>query len=237
MVNPEGAFIEAWTDTDGTELLFARRNMQNGKNRGGIPVCAPIFGPGDTVGLNQHGFARNCVWEVYMQTESQVKLTLDNPSSQVESLPPVYAGCCMELSIELLQNGVRETLSVRNIGVESFAINPAFHPYFPISSGESIEQIEVIIDGRSYGFTAEQLFATQKINSIESIAVLKTSKETWTVAGEGLPLFAAWSESVKDFLCVEPTASGYLTDAAPTQILPNKTAQVSMTLTYEQSPA
>ncbi len=237
IVSPQGAFVESWTAADGTELLFARRDMPNGKNRGGIPVCAPIFGPGDTVGLNQHGFARNCTWSVDEQKESQVKLSLDNPASQVEGLPPVYAGCGMELTIELLENGLREALFIRNIGIEPFSVNPAFHPYFPVSSGASAEEVEIIIDSRGYRFAVEELLATQKIDSIQSSAVLKTSQGAWTVFGEGLPLFAVWSELPKEFLCVEPTESGYLTDNAPSELQPNETAHFPMTITYEKFSA
>ena len=46
VVNPAGAFVESLTAADGTALLFARRDMPNGKNRGGIPGGAPVFGPG-----------------------------------------------------------------------------------------------------------------------------------------------------------------------------------------------
>lgn len=236
-VNPEGAFVEAWTAADGTELLYTRRDMPNGKNRGGIPVCAPIFGPGDTVGLSQHGFARNCMWAVDDQNESQVKLSLDNPQSQVESVPPVYAGCGMELTIELLENGLRQTLAIRNIGVEPFRINPAFHPYFPITSGGHAEGAAVIIDDHVYQFTSEELAATQKIDSIKSVAVLKSPQGVWTVFGEGLPLFAVWSESPRDFICIEPTESGYLTHNAPSELQPNETARFSMTITYEKFSA
>ncbi|QQS18765.1 hypothetical protein IPL68_01680 [Candidatus Saccharibacteria bacterium] len=228
--------MESWTAADGTEL-FARRNMPSGKNRGGIPVCAPIFGPGETVGLNQHGFARNCTWVVEEQKESQVKLSLDNPSSQVESLPPVYAGCGMELDLELLESGLCETLTIRNIGIEPFAVNPAFHPYFPVLADASAEQAEVTIDGRSYSFTTEGLLATQKIDSVGSTAILKTSQGTWTISGEGLPLFAIWSESPADFLCVEPTESGYLTDNLATQLQPNASMKISIEIAFIKNSA
>ncbi len=232
VVSPEGAFVESWTAADGTELLFPRRDMANGKNRGGVPVCAPIFGPGETVGLNQHGFARNCTWTVDEHTESQVKLSLDKPLSQAENLPPVYAGCAMEIKIELRENGLRETLTVRNIGVEPCAINPAFHPYFPVTPGDSAERAEVIIDGQKYRPSAAELLATRKIDSVGATAVLKTAQGTWTVTGEGLPYFAVWSESPEAFLCVEPTESGFLTDAPATQLLPNQTKMVAMNIVF-----
>lgn len=229
-VNPNGAFVESWTTAGGKELLFTRRDMPSGKNRGGIPVCAPIFGPGETVGLSQHGFARNCQWEISDQTESQVKLTLDNLASQVKDLPPLYAGCGMDLTIELLENGLRETLEIRNIGVEPFMANPAFHPYFPVLAGASAEQAEVNIDEQLYQLTADELAATRKIDSNCSEARLTTIQGTWIVTGEGLPLFAIWSESPHDFICVEPTESGYLTDSLASEIQPNETKIVRMTL-------
>ena len=237
VVNPDGAFVESWSTADGMELLFARRDMPSGKNRGGIPLCAPIFGPGETVGLNQHGFARNCQWEISDQTESQVKLTLDKPASQVDGLSPVYAGCGMELTIRLLENGLQETLEVRNIGIEPFTANPAFHPYFPVLAGETAEQAKVVIDGRAHQIAADELIATRKIDSISSEAQLVTTRGTWTISGGGLPLFAVWSESPRDFICVEPTESGYLTDNPASEIQPNETKIFTMTLQFFPPPS
>ena len=233
VVNPVGAFVESWTAAGGAELLFARRDMPgSGKNRGGIPVCAPIFGPGETVGLNQHGFARNCTWVVDEQTASRVKLSLDTPASQVEGVPPVYAGCGMELSVELTEDGLRETLTIHNIGTEAFTLNPAFHPYFPVAAGESAVQYEVNIDEQVHGFTAEELAATRNIDSVSSRAQLQTPHGTWVITGDGLPLFAVWSESPEAFLCVEPTESGYLTDHPASQLQPNDVRVVSMTIQF-----
>lgn len=234
VVNPEGAFVESLELADRTPLLFARRDMpMSGKNRGGIPVCAPIFGPGETVGLNQHGFARNLRWDIAEQTQSRVKLTLDNPASQTKDTPSAYAGLAMELLVELLGNGLRETLTLRNIGTEPCVVNPAFHPYFPIPSGATAEQAEVVVDNQVYRLDADALAATRKVDSVEPVAVLKTTDGLWTVSGEGLPLFAIWSESLEDFICVEPTESGYLTDNAPRQLLPGDSTCVSMTILYE----
>jgi D-hexose-6-phosphate mutarotase len=231
-INPEGAFVESWKAADGTDLLFARRNMASGKNRGGIPVCAPIFGPGESVGLNQHGFARNVKWKNAHQNESQVKLSLDNPLSQVEDLPPVYAGLSMELTIEIKENGLSETLLLKNIGIEPCLVNPAFHPYYPVDSSESAENVSVIIDGQTYNFTSDELAATRKIDSISSSAQFITSRGSWTVTGEGLPLFAIWSESPADFICVEPTESGYLSDNPASKLMPSETKTVCMTIQY-----
>ncbi len=235
-INPTGAFVEFWTKADGTELLYARRDMSNGKNRGGIPICAPIFGPGDVVGLNQHGFARNCTWVVDEQTQSQVKLSLDNPASHVEDLPPVYAGCGLELVVALSENSLLETLIVRNIGIEPFTLNPAFHPYFPIGSDSSAVQAEISVDDQTYKLTEDELLATRKIDSTNSVARLQTTQGIWTITGEGLPLFAVWSESPRNFICVEPTESGYLGDTPPGELAPNESKIVSMVLTYAARP-
>jgi D-hexose-6-phosphate mutarotase len=209
--------------------------MPNGKDRGGVPVCAPIFGPGEMVGLNQHGFARNTVWTVDRQTESQVKLSLDTPASQVEGLPPVYAGLGLELTVEVLENGLRETLTLRNIGIEPCTVSPAFHPYFPIRPGESAENAAVTIGGIDYRLSAEELSATRKVDSADASARLTTSQGVWTITGEGLPFFAIWSESPTDFVCVEPTESGYLTDAPASELQPNEVKSVRMTIVHQQT--
>ena len=236
-VHLDGGFVGSWTAADGTALLFSRRDMPNGKNRGGIPVCAPIFGPGESIGLNQHGFARNCLWRIDEQTISQVNLSLDNPASQVEGLPPIYAGIGMELTIALRENTLHEALVIRNIGIESAWVNPAFHPYFPIVAGDFAEQIDVNIDDRNYRLRNEELLATKKISSIHSVAELRTAQGIWTITADGLPLFALWTESPSDYVCVEPTSSGYLTDNRATELHPNGSLSVSMEIVFKNPEA
>lgn len=239
MVNPEGAFVESLELADRTPLIYARRDMPtSGKNRGGIPVCAPIFGPGESVGLNQHGFARNLRWEVIEQADSQVKLTLDNLGSQMQDLPPAYWGCSMELTVELIANddrvGLRESLLLRNTGTESYIANPAFHPYFPVRQGRSAEKYEVQIDDRAQQFMSSELAATRKIKSVNSFAILRYFTEVWEVHSKGLPFFAVWTDTPDSFICVEPTESGYISDAPADELPPNREKTVQMELLFRR---
>ena len=63
-INPEGAYIESLQPLHGSQLLFPRTEIGDDKSRGGVFACAPVFGPGDKVGLAQHGFARNFEWRI-----------------------------------------------------------------------------------------------------------------------------------------------------------------------------
>lgn len=74
------ATSSAEIDTNGAYLTVLKAGVKNvlfpaqyigEKLRGGIPVCAPVFGPGDAVGLKQHGFARDTEWKVLRQSDTE----------------------------------------------------------------------------------------------------------------------------------------------------------------------
>ena len=75
---PFGACITSYVK-GGKEMLAMRAdNKMDGSKpiSGGIPHCFPQFGPG---AMQQHGFARNCVWDVAEITDgpgSGVKVRL-----------------------------------------------------------------------------------------------------------------------------------------------------------------
>lgn len=236
VINPAGGFVESWISAEGLPLLFARQTTPQGKNRGGIPVCAPIFGPGETVGLSQHGYARNLNWSIDEQKDTSVRLSLDNPLSQKDDLPPVYAGLGMELTVELLGTGVRETLVMYNVGIESCMVNPAFHPYFPLPSSGLAFDTQIIVDGQEQPLKDIDFAATRKVDTIrEQTATLKTPQGDWTVISDGLPLFVLWTDSPSGYVCIEPTESGFLKDGPATELRPNESRSYSMTITF--SPA
>ena len=59
-----GACVTSWTQKSGDEVLYVRPDAAFDKTKpigGGAPLCFPQFGPG---AMQQHGFARNCDWEV-----------------------------------------------------------------------------------------------------------------------------------------------------------------------------
>lgn len=226
-VNPEGAFVETMKLEDGRGVLFPRQWLGE-KDRGGVPVCAPVFGPGDAVGLAQHGFARNCTWEVAERNQDEVKLTLVNPAFQVKNLPVAYGGVMMELTIHLDDEALFETLTITNDGSEPFVCTPAFHPYFPTSDATA-----VALADRTY--VAAELFTAQVIAGPQPIVPFTPSETRLTLASKALQTYIVWSADPDKYICVEPTSAGFLSEKAARQNLlqPGESKTVEMELTWE----
>lgn len=216
-VNLFGGYLENFTDIDGNDLLFPRQDL-GGKDRGGVPVCAPIFGPGESVGLKQHGFARNLLWEGQKsEGPNEIKLTLVNPRSQDETLPEEYEGCAMELSVRI---GTSEdgdsrlgmNLRVRNYGPKSFVLSPGFHPYLPLEDGDEIEKIALAEpdsqDFRQY--TAKEYAEVQYPPFASEKTIIAMHGKQVEITTAHLPALVAWSANPDMYVCIEPTATGVL---------------------------
>jgi glucose-6-phosphate 1-epimerase len=75
-IHLQGAHLTRWIDTLGRENIFNSPSAvyQAGVPiRGGNPIIFPQFGPGE---ICQHGFARNCVWQVLSSAISAQATTL-----------------------------------------------------------------------------------------------------------------------------------------------------------------
>ena len=85
---PFGACITSYVKGGKETLAMRADNKMDGSKpiSGGIPHCFPQFGPG---AMQQHGFARNCVWDVAEIT--------DGPGSAGQSAPlgSTQLGCCV----------------------------------------------------------------------------------------------------------------------------------------------
>lgn len=240
-VNLDGAYLEALVSPDGSDILFPRQLTAAGKDRGGIPVCAPIFGPGDQVGLKQHGFARNLSWHEMDSSETSLTLRLENPSEQDATIPAEYAGAAMELTIILLDGavleGVEMRLTVTNNGTQPFLEASAFHPYFPVSSYASAEGYQIQFGQESpKHFTEEELADVQVGQTEFDVVHIEGENERWSITTQGLPRFVAWSDSSKDYFCIEPTAVGPLasiSDLSERMLQPGETRAYAMTITKQ----
>lgn len=220
-VNPLGAYVESLVNPDGQELLFPRQEI-NGKDRGGLPVCAPIFGPGEAVGLKQHGFARNLMWQrVPSNYPNEVILGLVSPRSQDETIPESYEGCAMQLRIVTLRldqgSQLHMELKVRNFGPEPFVCAPGFHPYFPVEPNDlgQVGKIEDNMIGssvRSHKYSLEELSQVQYPNIGAEALVINGVRSVTNIDSQNLPHPVLWSDN-EQYFCVEPTASGVLDEA------------------------
>ena len=83
---PFGACITSYVKGGKETLAMRADNKMDGSKpiSGGIPHCFPQFGPG---AMQQHGFARNCVWDVAEITDGPDS-TAKVPSLQCPSSAP-----------------------------------------------------------------------------------------------------------------------------------------------------
>lgn len=206
IVNPEGAFVESLQAPGGSDLLFPRQSV-NGKDRGGIPVCAPVFGPGSRVGLAQHGFARNLTWETLEQGPNGITLTLVNPHLQDPTLE-AYADSEMQLDLVVGPNELTMNLSIVNNGDEPFVASPGFHPYFPVEHDYRAEEVKV--NGVSY--STQALLETRTLNpSPNNETEVKLPEGKVTLSSDSLEVPVVWSANPDQYICVEPTTAGAVT--------------------------
>jgi len=136
--------------------------------RGGIPICWPQFGPGK---LQQHGFARNSVWQLFEQktTSSEVSVNLQLVDSE-DSLKIWNHHFKLNYIVTLTDYSLTCELQVTNTGKEPFSFTGALHNYFV----SNIEETKI------HGLKGLNYIDKTKNNAVEKETddVLVFSKET-----------------------------------------------------------
>lgn len=233
--NPQGAFIESIKDSSERDLIFPRQEI-DGRDRGGIPVCAPVFGAASEVGLSQHGFARNVDWQIIEQAETSVKLFLPTQNQQKQiDVPPQFSALSMMLDVSLDRNTMTMTLTVTNHGQESALVTPGFHPYFPVVA-DTVKVMRgnanlPVVPGQDV--TEAIVFARQDIQNTDVVGL----EHNVTLTAQNLPVTVVWSGDSNRYICVEPTMYGPITDKSPAELqdfylAPGKSQNYIMTLDF-----
>lgn len=94
----------------------------------------PKFGPGE---IQQHGFARNVMWDVKSSTATSVELEM-LPSDYTKEMWDKEFACTFSVSLE--DDQLKTNMLVKNTGGEdSFDFQAALHSYFTVSSLENLE--------------------------------------------------------------------------------------------------
>lgn len=138
-----GAHITSFIINNAEELLWLSPMAIFAKEkaiRGGIPICWPWFGkhPSNST-LQQHGFARNCIFDVKVTKELengdlQIVLSLTANEATLKVWPYHF---CLELRITAgLSLSVE--LVTRNLDNKVFSITEAIHSYFNVSDISNI---------------------------------------------------------------------------------------------------
>lgn len=221
-INRKGAFVESLTAPDGQELIFPRQDI-NGKDRGGIPVCSPVFGPGTTVNLPQHGFARDLLWiplprdETTSEEESNtVRFVLLDPFEQDASLEPSdYGRLNTTLAIKAASHENHHvlgmTLILQNNSDKDLIATPGFHPYFPIGTIQETG-LNLLYDDGMQKFDPAELAKFKTLPSSELGEVgFSNGSHNINIKSFNLPVPVVWTAHPDLYVCVEPTQAGAVT--------------------------
>ncbi len=145
--------------------LSRRTGSAGGKPiRGGVPLCAPWFGPHRTAATApMHGLVRTKLWEL-LRVE-----TLDDGTLRASfelSLPKDCASGwnhdAVASFVVTAGKSLRMELSIRNTGADSFLLSEAMHTYYAVSDVrnvrveglENTEYLEFAGDGKRHSHGA-----------------------------------------------------------------------------------
>eukprot|EP00526_Cylindrotheca_closterium_P014365 CAMPEP_0113618294 /NCGR_PEP_ID=MMETSP0017_2-20120614/9256_1 /TAXON_ID=2856 /ORGANISM="Cylindrotheca closterium" /LENGTH=338 /DNA_ID=CAMNT_0000527785 /DNA_START=65 /DNA_END=1081 /DNA_ORIENTATION=+ /assembly_acc=CAM_ASM_000147 len=132
-----GGVVTSYKDGEGTEFIAVRPDAKMDGSKpisGGLSHCWPQFGPGE---IQQHGFARNVMWEVTESTDTTVTMQM-KPSDYTKEMWDKEFLCNFSVSLEAGE--LKTVMDVKNEGAEdSFDFQAALHSYFTTSSLENLE--------------------------------------------------------------------------------------------------
>jgi len=156
-----GATVISYVPNGQRPVLWLSRNTAStgGKPlRGGIPVCAPWFGPHPTAsahGAPYHGVVRTKVWTLARVEELEngaLRATLE-----VDAPRDAAAGWNHDAKASLVVTAGRTLsleLSVRNTGGDSFLLSNGLHTYFSVSDVRKV-RVEGLDNTEFLAFAAD----------------------------------------------------------------------------------
>lgn len=135
-----GSTLTSWT-VNGKEMLFvSSKAIYNGNKaiRGGIPIVFPQFSQ-PIKEMNQHGFARNSVFELvsHSSTEESMTVTLSlHENEHTLRIWPFYFR--LDYEITLTAKSLTTKLIVFNTGDDAFQCHTLLHSYLAVPSISNI---------------------------------------------------------------------------------------------------
>lgn len=185
--------------------IFYPWKIIDGKERGGLPICAPWFGL-STRASKKHGFLRDSEAIDFFARESVANALFVNGSTGYPwSLRYDVTVNCNDRELALL-------LAIRNSSglLEKAPICPGFHPYFACKKSS---RAVVAVEGKEYGnFSAKSQMISLESRKImvhvpdESILITMNLSESFFKFGN--PQMNLWTDS-EDYFCVEPILYPY----------------------------
>eukprot|EP00284_Hemiselmis_tepida_P016809 CAMPEP_0174928900 /NCGR_PEP_ID=MMETSP1355-20121228/26741_1 /TAXON_ID=464990 /ORGANISM="Hemiselmis tepida, Strain CCMP443" /LENGTH=323 /DNA_ID=CAMNT_0016175081 /DNA_START=17 /DNA_END=988 /DNA_ORIENTATION=- len=138
-VYPFGACVSSYKAPH--EVLFIRPDAKLDGSKpisGGVPHCFPQFGPGE---IQQHGFARNLVWDVRdvradEPDMQQVVMTLRDNDETMAMWPNKFEAT---YTVSLEEDRMDLELVVKNTDDKAWDFQAALHTYFHVTDIDKCE--------------------------------------------------------------------------------------------------
>lgn len=161
-----GATVASWKLKNNSEVLYIRPDRQVSYEdpfSGGIPICFPQFGGGaDSPGslprvpdMQQHGFARNCEWEV-VATADDLGPSGTDVGVMMRLTDNEYTRSMWDFAFEaryevmLMEKSLMCKLTIANPGDETFPFTCALRPYIGVQDA-SLPEVNVVgLEGVNY---------------------------------------------------------------------------------------
>ena len=185
---------------DGKDIFYPFHVTEDGKERGGMPLCAPWFGLSEFA-EKKHGFLRGI--EAYVAIKKKNSVILRFRHQGIDKYP-----WALHYTVEYsVKDGVlRTSLNTERLddGIPGLApVNPGFHPYFATDENT----MYVLTGNDMYDKFANEA----KTVSLETSSVLITQiagKKKLVMHTRGFALYESrlvlWSDAPKNYVCVEP---------------------------------
>lgn len=201
------------------------------------PVLFPFVGRlkndqyeylGKVYNLPQHGFARNYVFDIITQTDSQVTFQLISSEETLKNFPFQFN---LQLNYELKDNSLELNYRVENIGKDQMYYSIGAHPAFRLNSEidkysikfDSAESFErqllsgglrthnsekVDFDGTTLPlnpeYFKEDAIVIKGMKSNRLTILDEASNPYVSLDAQDYPYYGIWSKSPFPFVCLEP---------------------------------
>ena len=205
-----GAHVTSWISQTGQQRIFTSKQAifeEPIAIRGGIPIIFPQFnerGP-----IVRHGFARNMNWQVL--NKNQEKIVFELKSDQHTQLLWPYHFRAL-YSIELHEQSLSLSLTIKNTDSKPFSFTGALHSYFKINqlSKSSINGLKDLKywDNNGSNFTDRKTESNSSLTFNDAIDRVyfklntpinfNNGIETLTIAHEGFDDCVIWNPCIED---------------------------------------
>jgi galactose mutarotase-like enzyme len=245
----ENDFLKVTVSESGAELqsIINKKNKieylwQGHKEVWGrrAPVLFPIVGrlyndtyihEGKSYKLSQHGFARDCEFDLLMSGENQLTFLLTENPETLEKYPFLFN---LYINYQLEGSRIHVVYEVQNTGDGDMLFSIGGHPGFNCPLGESGKYEDYILEFQEDQFDtfplngnfqsggqkqlmldnktlrlSKSLFENDAIifknNDLKKVTLRDQTKKTGIVMKTSMPYFGIWSPKNTDrFLCLEP---------------------------------